>query len=552
MPPTTRREVLAHMGSSALTLMVGQSSQKAEPLARPPLQAIALHRLAFGPRPGEVEALKLIGLEKWVQQQVKPTADDPEVDKRLAELKLEIRYEHEGKKVEEQRPLTRLNATRDQLWKLTAEGTPYEEKVRCVYEVMAATYLRAVYSKWQLREVLVDFWHNHFNVNMWADDDAVRILFPLYDREVIRKHCFGNFRQFLEAVATSGPMLVYLNNSRSKASPANENYARELFELHTMGAPNYLNHLYNKWREVPGATEGKAQGYIDQDVYEAARAFTGWTLANGAWTERDDSRFPNTGDFHYYEPWHDNYQKRILGVEFEPNQPPMADGRKVLDLVANHAGTARFVCGKLIRRLVGDEVPSSLLDRAVKVWMANLSSSDQIGQVVATIATSPEFAATWGQKIKRPMEVAASFIRGTGMEFTPNLGLFWLMASMGQRTFSYPFPTGHPDTREYWLGTFNWIQRWNLPGGLMWEGSKMLKPETPKVPQGANSWESAAQAIVLEMLGYSLPTPVMTGLLAMFREGRDQDAFDPNDQDLHWRIRRLQMAVAMTPEFHAR
>ena len=215
----------------------------------------------------------------------------------------------------------------------------------------AATLLRAIHSRWQLREVLVDFWHNHFNVNA-AGDQAVNVALPAYDR-VIRSHALGNFREFLEAVATSPAMLVYLNNRSSRAGSANENYGRELFELHSLGRDAYLNDLYNRWRDVPGALKGSPAGYIDQDVYEAARAFTGWTIEDGAGLGGGKT-LPATGRFTYVEAWHDNYQKRVLATDFDPFQPPLADGRKVLDLIAAHPATARFVCTKLCRRLVSD------------------------------------------------------------------------------------------------------------------------------------------------------------------------------------------------------
>jgi uncharacterized protein (DUF1800 family) len=138
-------------------------------------------------------------------------------------------------------------------------------------EVVAATVLRAVHSRWQLREVMCGFWHDHFNVDALGSE-AIGVALPAYDRDVIRRHCFGNFREMLEAAATSTAMQYYLSNRSSRSGAANENYARELFELHTMGRGAYLNDRYDRWRDVPGALKGKPAGYIDQDVYEAARA----------------------------------------------------------------------------------------------------------------------------------------------------------------------------------------------------------------------------------------------------------------------------------------
>ena len=301
----------------------------------PPLPAPAtveerrlLNRAGFGPSAASLTLVRQLGWERYVDHQLKPSdKDDPVYLSRLAKTRLLIEYEagdsHPAKK--EQRTFTALGKPGPDLWKLLQEKIPGQERERPLLEVRAATALRAVYSQWQLRELLADFWHNHFNVYPW-EDDRIRVTFPCYDRDVIRTHALGNFRTMLEAVAASPPMLIYLDNFTSKASPANENYARELFELHTLGAGAYLNHLYNRWRDVPGAKDGKPEGYIDQDVYEAARAFTGWTLANGD-EDNHGVKFPDTGTLHYAAAWHDPYQKRVLGTEFDANQPPLADGK---------------------------------------------------------------------------------------------------------------------------------------------------------------------------------------------------------------------------------
>lgn len=216
---------------------------------------------------------------------------------------------------------------------------------------------------------------------------------------MIRKNALGNFRTMLEGVAKSVAMQCYLDNASSKASPANENYARELFELHTLGAEHYLNHLYNRWREVPGAIDGNPTGYIDEDVYEAARAFTGWTIADGA-DDWKGGKFANTGEFHYFEQWHDNYQKRVLGVEFNPNQPPMSDGKKVLDILSNHPGTAKYICRKLCTRIISDKPSEAIIELAAREWMMSVNKPDQIARVVSVIALSEECRLTWEIKLK--------------------------------------------------------------------------------------------------------------------------------------------------------
>src|SRR5258708_26640945 len=232
------------------------------------------------------------------------------------------------------RPLATRAQPIEQVWPLADGKRPLAgaERQRPRLEVMAATLIRAVYSRWQLREMMVDFWHNHFNVNA-AGDQAVAAALPSYDRDAIRPNALGNYRQLLGAVAKAPAMLIYLNNRSSRAGNANENFARELFELHGLGRGAYLNDLYSRWREVPGAGDGHASGYIDGDVYEAARAFTGWSIEDGAGLG-GELRLPVTGRFVYVEAWHDNYQKRVLATQLDPFQPAMAEGDEVLGLVA--------------------------------------------------------------------------------------------------------------------------------------------------------------------------------------------------------------------------
>lgn len=196
----------------------------------------------------------------------------------------------------------------------------WHEWIRPAMEVASANWIRVTYSEWQLKELMVEFWHNHFNVAVIADM-VIGSCLPAYDRDVIRKNVFGDFWIFLEDIAKSPAMLYYLNNKASQASPANENYARELFELHTLVEEHYFNDLYDKWRDVPGALEGKPIGYIDKDVYEAAHAFTGWTIADeiANWRSGQKEFFADTGEFYYFDGWQDNYQKRILDVEIKSN-----------------------------------------------------------------------------------------------------------------------------------------------------------------------------------------------------------------------------------------
>lgn len=523
----------------------------------PPLAAVALGRLGYGPRPGDRERFDAIGLAAYLDEQLAPDdgADD-ELTARLAAARLPISYEAgDGyPALDEERPLRALAAPLATLWPLTdwERELPWEERMRPLAEVRAATLLRAVYSRWQLRELMVEFWHNHFNVNAENDDMRIAATWPLYDREVIRAHALGNFRELLEAVATSPAMLAYLNNAESKASPANENYARELFELHTLGSAAYLNERYEGWRQVPGATSGRPVGYIDDDVYEAARAFTGWTIADGAWTGEEE--LANTGQFHYHEAWHDPYQKRILGVELGPRLPPLADGRRALDLTATHQATAQHLCLKLCRRLVADEPPASLVATAVAAWSANLRSPDQIARTLRAIVLAPEFAGTWAQKLKRPYETAVSLLRATAADVGATGELHWLLWRHGYQQFAWPAPNGHPDTAGYWLGSNTTLGRWNIPLALLagWIGGIRVDL-VGQTPAGLSARE-VAQHWAVGLLGYAPARETMTALVALVAQGGDPalpPAYDGPEDEAD-RLAALVALVAMTPEFQWR
>ncbi len=438
------------------------------------LLGLTLNRLAYGPSQDSGERLSHVGLVAWVDEQLAMPAGDGEATKAaLARTTWPIKYPEGSDKnlpaappwpaVDEKRGLLTLDQPIEAVWQRLYSRDrplPYAERRRPYDEVVAATLVRAVHNPAQFREVLVGFWHDHFNVDA-SGTEQIAMALPTYDREVIRRHALGNFRVMLEAVATSTAMLYYLSNRSSRAGAANENYARELFELHTMGREAYLNAQYNRWRAVPGANRGHPSGYIDQDVYEAARAFTGWTVADGAGVD-NQRKLPLTGQFIYEEGWHDGYQKRILAQEFDPFAPPMADGRKVLDLVANHPATARFMAGKLCRRLMGDGVPAAFVARVAAVWTTEAKNPAQIARVVRFIALSAEFAQTSGAKVKRPLALVASFARATGMELIPTEPLVQRLVAGGQRLFGYAAPTGLPDDNRLFLGTSALRARWDM------------------------------------------------------------------------------------------
>lgn len=537
---------------------------------KPPVEVMALHRMAFGPRPGDVERVQSMGFASYVHEQLHPVdADDTDCNQRLQALTQTVKYDiRKGKDVtghvEEVRPYAALTQSVTDLYKnfmVNPDRDPNSEGNLLMEQVKNIKQVRAVYSKWQLREVLTDFWHNHFSINAYQDSPLMRISFAAYDRDVVRANSLGNFRTFLGAVAKSAPMLMYLNNNVSQASPANENYARELFELHTLGAEHYFNDLYQEWSKVPGAAIGKPEGYIDQDVYESARAFTGWTIAQGQYGRGE--KLPSTGEFHYYEPWHDPYQKRILAHNIDPYQPPMSDGETVLDLVAYHPGTAHFICKKLVSRFVSPNAPESLVKRAVSEWMANQKDDLQIARVMRVILLSDEFKDTWAESVKMPFEAVIGMIRASGAEFQPTPILSGLFARMGEAQFNWPTPNGRPVTPSYWAGSMGMLSRWQAANLVFASNPKWLTMKMIDRPAGdvQTDGESFAKFWEARILGRPLPESDHAAVVSFIETGGPApNAPKPRGKGKRpspalaneLKYRQAAALVAMNPEFHVR
>jgi uncharacterized protein (DUF1800 family) len=524
------------------------------PALDPAFIALVLNRLGYGPCPSDFVTFSQAGFAGWLEQQLSPPqGDTPEMAQRLAATTLKIHYSPKtmGLMVDEMRPLSAIDAPIETVWpSLFDHDKPVDgnERNRLRDEVIAATLLRAVHSPYQVREMMAQFWHDHFNVDAYGSEQ-VSVALPAYDRDVVRRHCLGNFREFLEAVAGSTAMLYYLSNRSSRAGAANENYGRELLELHTLGRAAYLNDRYDRWRNVPGALQGNPVGYIDQDVYEAARAFTGWTVEDG--TRLDGQRqLPNSGKFVYVDAWHDGYQKRVLGQEFDPFSPAMADGRRVLDLLAEHPATAIHIVTKLCHRIVGPKKTSAaLIAKATNVWQKNVKAHNQIAQVVHFIALSPEFAGSPGDKVKRPLALAASFARITGMDLVPTQGLAYALTNAGQRLFGWPTPTGLTDDNATFLGTNVMRSRWQLLLGLAqnsW-GNGICTPSRVMMPaltlaEGANFWLEA----------FSVPVdPVLVEAMAVAIGGTPQQPMSgyAGQPDGEKRLAAIVAMAAMAPAF---
>jgi uncharacterized protein (DUF1800 family) len=327
-----------------------------------------------------------------------------------------------------------------------AAPKPQKSPQMVVTELQRAALLRAVYSERQLYEVMVNFWENHFSI--FANKDADRFMLTEFDRDVIRPSALGRFRDLLRATAHSSAMLYYLDNWQSSVQrnyaaangkPArtvgglNENYARELMELHTLG--------------VDG-------GYTQKDVQEVARCFTGWTI-----------RKPNEEGLFFFNPAaHDNGEKLVLGHKI-PAGGGINDGERVLDILANHPSTARFIATKLARRFVDDDPPLSVVERAADAF---LKTDGSIRETLRTIITSPELfsAKAYRTKIRSPFEYTAAALRALNAETDADRPLLDWIARMGQQVFGRLTPDGYPDRADQWLATGSMLERLNFATAL--------------------------------------------------------------------------------------
>lgn len=505
----------------------------------PPLSVIALNRAGYGPRPGDLEAFDALGadddarLGAWLDQQLNPGAIvDTECDQRLAA-----------------ESYVTLNKSLTQLWAdyiLPAQA----DRSLPIEETCGATLLRAIYSRRQLFEVLTEFWHNHFNIYGW--DYRISSVWADYDRSVIRANAFGNFRQMLGQVAAHPAMLYYLDNAYSSSAGPNENWGRELFELHTLGAENYLG--VQPQSNVPGYAAGTPEKYVDADVYEATRAFTGWRVNDNTW----EQGVQNTGSFLYYDSWHDRFQKTILGLPVIPaNQAPMADGNIVLDKLAANPGTGRFICRKLCRRLISDSPPDALVNSAAAIFTAQRNAPDQIAQVLRHIILSPEFRSTWGEKIKRPIEVAISAIRGCGASFKPIDEFYWYYEAMGQPMFERRPPDGWPDVKGAWMNTTSMLHRWRLVNWLIEKGingtqTDVVVDVVAQTPANVKTPNALADFWIERVLGRPMHTAEARSELVDFVAQGRNPAFDLTPALIAERLPRMVALLLMSPDFQWR
>lgn len=432
--------------------------------------AHVLNRIAYGPRRSDWQRVEELGPEGYVRWQLEPELiADTQLDAKLQELSTltmdigELYRDYPPPQVVE-----RLMRQDEELDEEARRRLARQSRIP-LQELGAARIMRAVESERQLTEVLVDFWFNHFNV--FSNKGQVRFLLSTYERDAIRPHVMGSFRRMLGAVAHSPAMLVYLDNWQSAAEEGrkvagqaprarndavedairrmqgsgrtinpqrmqqlqgqrrrrnnrppglNENYARELMELHTLG--------------VDG-------GYSQEDVREVARALTGWTLTLGG-------RSPEGPGFVFRPDWHDAEEKTVLDREL-PEGRGLEDGEDVLDMLAAHPSTASFIATKLCRKFIADEPPPALVDTVAGAF---LRTKGNLRATTAAVLLSDEFLGPdyRSAKVKSPLEFLASTARALEVPVSTNGQLGRVLRQLGAPLYGASLPTGYPDTAEEW------------------------------------------------------------------------------------------------------
>jgi uncharacterized protein (DUF1800 family) len=510
-----------------------------------------LNRLAYGPRPGEAERVAATGVEAWIQAQLDPRAIADDAAK-AAIAPLQGLQRRPEELVEAYREQQRQNAARrpqgdaavPAAMEMAARDDARLIVAQALGELQYAKLARAVLSERQLEQVLVDFWFNHFNVDVRKQ--AVRATVVSYEQDTIRPHVFGRFRDLLGATARSPAMLVYLDNARSSremelgdrevkrqreamqqagmteaAATANvtrkrglnENYGRELLELHTLG--------------VDG-------GYTQRDVQEVARVFTGWTVD------------PRDGQFVFRERWHDRGAKTVLGQRISGDG--RNEGERVLDLLAAHPATARHLAFKLCQRFVADQPPAALVERVAAAYLA---SDGDLRRTYEALFLSPEFLGPEyrGTKTKSPFEFTASALRATAARFVvvpprggrpvrvieaglvfgrgveraaaaPRRTALMHLVEMGQPLFAWGPPTGFPEDSTHWVNAGALVARLNfalaLTDGRVADCRVDLRPLLAGAD--ADAPESVVDALGRAVLGRAPDTDTRRIVLAQLQD----------------------------------
>ncbi|HRF60751.1 MAG TPA: DUF1800 domain-containing protein [Fimbriimonadaceae bacterium] len=409
-----------------------------------------LNRLGFGPAPGQVAEYTATGYAAHLERQLAADLDEP-WDLTLRLRRLEVYAFEPGDLV----------------------NFPEEEVLR---QLQQAAILQAVYSPNQLRERMVEFWSNHFNIHGRKGHAAFRK--GRDDTSVIREHALGTFKAMIRASAQSPAMLFYLDNQFNRRGVPNENYARELMELHTLG--------------VHG-------GYTQEDVREVARCFTGWGVETRAY------RY-GRGRFRFDPDLHDHRPKRVLGHTIDGGG--IKDGFQVLDLLATHPSTARFLATKLSRYFLG-EATTDAVERGSKAF---LSSGGDIRSTLRALLT--EQAVLEGPPIvRRPVDFAVAALRALHADTDGGKGIQDHLEAMGQPLFQWPMPDGYPDKSEAWTGSL--LARWNFALALTRGDTPGTRVDLDGL-LGFNPGEKSAARIVSLVHGEHPETPTGSRLASIF------------------------------------
>jgi len=401
--PISRRKLLMGLGGALFGALTPRAVR-----AGPPANSThwLVDRITFGRTEAEIALAGSLGFNDYLEYHLNPAAiDDTAMDTRLANY-------------------TTLTMQPYQLIGLSGNNVRNE--------LIEAAILRATFSKRQLFERMVEFWGDHFNIDINNGND--QYFKTIDDRDVIRANALGSFPAMLSASAHSPAMLFYLDNITSTAGNPNENYARELLELHTMG--------------VTG-------GYTQQDVQEVARCFTGWQIW-GTTANPQEIRWT----FRFNSGQHDNGAKVVLGQAI-PAGGGVNDGQLVLDILANHPSTRQFIARKLCVRFWGDSPPQTLIDAVAATYQ---STGGDIKEMLRTLFLSHDWT-TAPQKYKRPFHNFVSFMRAAGATITTTNSLRTQLIGAGQLPFSWNPPDGYPETLDAWVGLI--LPRWNYGASVM-------------------------------------------------------------------------------------
>jgi uncharacterized protein (DUF1800 family) len=443
-------------------IRVPRRPQPAAPIPGPPNAVAWLTRATFGFTPAALAAFNALGStdadrwSAWVAQQIDPSSlDDKACDSRISAAKF-----------------VTLNLTEAQLWAQyhsPATAIDYNVRMLPIAEVERMTLIRQTYSQRQLFEVMVDFWHDHFSVNGWDYDAGP--MFSAFDalfRDTSAGNgVFGNFQNLLMAVGQSASMMFMLDLYSNIAAGPNENYARELCELHALGAENYAGVVdpdpNTGTYDLPVGTAADGSSirlqYVDNDVYAATTALTGWTISQSTWQTQNDA---NPGTFEFTDALHYNKVPTSFLNRYIAANTHQQAGVDVYNWLGAHPGVAHFIAGKMCRRLVSDTPSSALISSVAQVFVQNYQAQNQLQLVTQAILASAEFQQSWASKMKRPGAAMVSALRVLDADFNPapdngtwstTDAVIYALQLTGHRLFYWPAPNGYPDTLTAWSST---------------------------------------------------------------------------------------------------